>query len=37
VRVAVTGRTVSPPLYESMTVLGQDRTIGRLRRAATTH
>jgi glutamyl-tRNA synthetase len=37
VRVAVTGRTVSPPLYESMTVLGRDRTIGRLRRAAATH
>lgn len=37
VRVAVTGRTVSPPLYESMTELGRDRTIGRLRRAAGTH
>jgi glutamyl-tRNA synthetase len=37
VRVAVTGRTVSPPLYESMTVLGRERTIGRLRRAAATH
>ncbi|HKN99728.1 MAG TPA: glutamate--tRNA ligase [Pseudonocardiaceae bacterium] len=37
VRVAVTGRTVSPPLYESMYALGRDRTIGRLRRAAGTH
>jgi glutamyl-tRNA synthetase len=33
VRVAVTGRTVSPPLYESMELLGRDRSIGRLRRA----
>ncbi|MGM1060495.1 glutamate--tRNA ligase [Saccharothrix sp. Mg75] len=33
VRVAVTGRTVSPPLYESMELLGQSRSIGRLRRA----
>ncbi|XVS63287.1 glutamate--tRNA ligase [Actinosynnema sp. CA-299493] len=33
VRVGVTGRTVSPPLYESMELLGQSRSIGRLRRA----
>jgi glutamyl-tRNA synthetase len=33
VRVAVTGRTVSPPLYESMELLGRDRSIGRLRSA----
>ncbi len=33
VRVAVTGRTVSPPLYESMELLGRDRTLARLRRA----
>jgi len=33
VRVAVSGRTVSPPLYESMELLGRDRTLGRLRRA----
>lgn len=33
VRVAVTGRTVSPPLYESMELLGRDRTMGRLRKA----
>ncbi len=30
-RVAVTGRTVSPPLYESMELLGRERTLGRLR------
>ncbi|MGQ0841485.1 glutamate--tRNA ligase [Actinokineospora sp.] len=33
VRVAVSGRTVSPPLYESMELLGRDRTLGRLRGA----
>jgi glutamyl-tRNA synthetase len=33
VRVAVTGRTVSPPLYESMELLGRERALGRLRRA----
>jgi glutamyl-tRNA synthetase len=33
VRVAVTGRAVSPPLYESMELLGRDRTLGRLRSA----
>ncbi|AOS65315.1 glutamate--tRNA ligase [Actinoalloteichus hymeniacidonis] len=33
VRVAVTGRTVSPPLYESMELLGKQRTLGRLRSA----
>jgi len=32
VRVAVTGRTVSPPLYESMELLGRDRSLARLRR-----
>jgi len=31
VRVAVTGRTVSPPLYESMELLGRDRSLARLR------
>ncbi len=36
VRVAVTGRTVSPPLYESMELLGRERTMGRLRRALRT-
>lgn len=34
VRVAVTGRLVSPPLFESMELLGRDRALGRLRRAA---
>ncbi|RZQ64545.1 glutamate--tRNA ligase [Amycolatopsis suaedae] len=32
VRVAVTGRTVSPPLYESMELLGREISLGRLRR-----
>lgn len=36
VRVAVTGRTVAPPLYESMEQLGRDRTLSRLRRADAT-
>jgi glutamyl-tRNA synthetase len=30
VRVAVTGRRVSPPLYQSIELLGRDRTLGRL-------
>src|SRR4051812_48736498 len=30
VRVAVTGRTVSPPLFESIELLGKDRTLTRL-------
>jgi glutamyl-tRNA synthetase len=33
VRVAVTGRTVGLPLFESMAVLGRDRTLARLRDA----
>ncbi|MBW3556925.1 MAG: glutamate--tRNA ligase [Actinobacteria bacterium] len=33
IRVAVTGRTVGPPLFESLVVLGRERTLGRLRRA----
>ncbi|WP_199430409.1 glutamate--tRNA ligase [Qaidamihabitans albus] len=33
VRVAVTGRTVSPPLYESMELLGRQVSLGRLYRA----
>lgn len=33
-RVALTGRTASPPLFESMAVLGRERTLARLRRAA---
>lgn len=33
VRVAVTGRLVSPPLFESMELLGREVTVGRLRAA----
>jgi glutamyl-tRNA synthetase len=33
VRVAVTGRRVSPPLFESLELLGRDRTLRRLRDA----
>ncbi len=33
IRVAVTGRTVGPPLFESLEVLGRERTLGRLRAA----
>jgi glutamyl-tRNA synthetase len=32
-RVAVTGRTVSPPLFETMEVLGRERTLARIRQA----
>jgi glutamyl-tRNA synthetase len=34
VRVAVSGRTVSPPLYESMELLGRARSLTRLRAGA---
>lgn len=34
VRAAITGSLVSPPLFESMHVLGRDRTLARLRAAA---
>ena len=34
VRIAVTGRTVSPPLTESMEILGRDESLRRLRTAA---
>jgi glutamyl-tRNA synthetase len=33
VRVAVTGRTVGPPLFESLEVMGRDETLRRLRAA----
>jgi glutamyl-tRNA synthetase len=33
VRVAVTGRTVSPPLFESMELLGRERSLRRLESA----
>jgi len=32
-RVALTGRTVSPGIYEVMALLGKDRTIQRIRAA----
>jgi len=35
-RVAVTGRAVSPPLFESMSILGKERVVARLTHAATT-
>jgi glutamyl-tRNA synthetase len=31
IRVAVTGRTVSPPLFDSLELLGRDRSLARLR------
>jgi len=34
VRVAVTGRSVGLPLFESLELLGRDRTLERVRRAA---
>jgi glutamyl-tRNA synthetase len=33
-RVAVTGRKVSPPLFESMEILGRERSLARVREAA---
>jgi glutamyl-tRNA synthetase len=33
VRVAVTGKRVSPPLFESLELLGRDRSLGRLQSA----
>jgi glutamyl-tRNA synthetase len=33
IRVAITGRTVSPPLFESLELLGRDRSLARLRAA----
>ncbi|WNM28236.1 glutamate--tRNA ligase [Demequina capsici] len=35
-RVAVTGRQVSPPLFESMEILGKDHSLARLRRLRAT-
>jgi glutamyl-tRNA synthetase len=32
-RVAVTGQTVSPPLFESMEVIGKEKVLERVRRA----
>ncbi len=36
VRIAVTGRRVSPPLFESLELLGRDRTLERLRQGLRT-
>ena len=33
IRVAVTGRTATPPLFETLVALGRDRTLARLDRA----
>ena len=33
VRVAVTGKRISPPLFESMELLGRDRSLARLQSA----
>ena len=33
VRVAITGRRISPPLFESMELLGRERSLGRLQSA----
>jgi len=32
-RVAIVGRAVAPPLFDTMVVLGKERVVGRLRRA----
>ena len=32
-RVAIVGQAVAPPLFDTMVVLGQDRVVGRLRKA----
>ena len=34
IRVAISGRTATPPLFESMIALGRDRTLARLEKAA---
>jgi glutamyl-tRNA synthetase len=36
IRVAATGTTVSPPLFESLQLLGRDRSLARLRTARET-
>ena len=33
VRVAVTGRKAAPPLFETMAVLGRDKSLDRLRKS----
>jgi glutamyl-tRNA synthetase len=32
-RAAVTGQTVSPPLFESMAVIGKEKVLERIQRA----
>jgi glutamyl-tRNA synthetase len=36
IRVAVTGQTVSPPLFESMEIVGKEKVLARLRQAIAT-
>jgi len=36
IRVAVTGRTATPPLFDSLVALGRDRVLARLDRAIET-
>jgi glutamyl-tRNA synthetase len=33
VRIAITGRRISPPLFESLELLGRERSLGRLAKA----
>jgi glutamyl-tRNA synthetase len=33
IRVAITGRTVGPPLFQALELFGRERTLDRLRRA----
>ena len=35
IRVAITGRTATPPLFDTMVALGRDRVLERLDRALT--
>jgi glutamyl-tRNA synthetase len=35
IRVAVTGRTATPPLFDTIVALGRDRTLARLDDAIT--
>ena len=36
IRIAITGRTIGPPLFEALELLGRDETLARLRRAQAT-
>jgi glutamyl-tRNA synthetase len=36
IRTAVSGRRVSPPLFESMEILGKDESLARLKQFALT-